>query len=329
MRDHGGNLDAAQARFGGGDWIDLSTGINRQPYPLPPLPAQAWTDLPTAATTAALIRAAQDAFATDAPLLALSGAQAAIQLVPHLFAPGRAAVLGPTYNEHAACLRAAGWQVSDCTTLDALAGADLAVVVNPNNPDGRAWSRADLLALAGDVGCLLVDESFIEATPELSVADCASDRLIVLRSFGKFWGLAGLRLGFVLGGRDSIDQLSGMAGPWPVSGAALEIGRIALADTGWRDATIRRLNAEARQMDALAQGAGWQLVGGTALFRTYATPDATAAQTALAQDQIWSRIFPYSPHWLRLGLPGSASEWARLAQALDGISRYRGLHPPA
>ena len=329
MRDHGGNLDAALARFGGTNWIDLSTGINRQPYQVPSLPAHVWTDLPRASATAALTAAAQAAFGTRAPVLVLAGAQAAIQLVPRLFAPGRAAVLTPTYNEHAASLRAAGWQVTETNRLEGLAGADLAVVVNPNNPDGRAQSRADLLTLAGQVGCLLVDESFIEATPELSLADAAGAGVIVLRSFGKFWGLAGLRLGFVLGDPAHIARLSDMAGPWPVSGAALELGRIALADVDWRAATIRRLKVEAQQMDDLATAAGWQLVGGTALFRTYATPDAATAQSALAQSRIWSRIFPYSAQWIRLGLPGTPAEWARLTQALGAVNRCRGPHPPA
>ncbi len=329
MRDHGGNLDAALARFGGTDWIDLSTGINRQPYPVPLLPGPVWTDLPRASATAALTAAAQAAFGTTAPVLALAGAQAAIQLVPRLFAPGRATVLTPTYNEHAANLRSAGWQVTETGRLSGLAGADLAVVVNPNNPDGRAQSRADLLALAGQVGCLVVDESFVEPKPALSMADAAGAGIIVLRSFGKFWGLAGLRLGFVIGDPAHIARLSDMAGPWPVSGAALELGRIALADTKWQQATIQRLNSETTQLDTLAEAAGWRLVGGTALFRTYATPDAATAQAALARARIWSRIFPYSAQWLRLGLPGTPVEWARLTQALAGVSRCRGPRPPA
>ena len=329
MRDHGGNLDAAQARFGGTDWIDLSTGINRQPYPVPNLPTSVWTDLPTASATSALTETAQAAFDTRAPVLALAGAQAAIQLVPRLLAPGHAAVLTPTYNEHAASLRNAGWQVAETDRLAGLAGADLAVVVNPNNPDGRAQSRADLLALAQDVGCLVVDESFIEATPHLSLAAHAGDRVIVLRSFGKFWGLAGLRLGFVLASKAHIARLSDMAGPWPVSGAALELGRIALADAAWQEATIQRLRQDSQRLDELAQQAGWQLVGGTALFRTYATPDASQAQAGLAEARIWSRIFPYSAQWLRLGLPGTPAEWARLAKALAWVSRCRAPRQPA
>ncbi len=319
MRDHGGNIDQAQARFGGQDWVDLSTGINRQPYPVPDLPAQVWTDLPTRAAQTALMRAARQAFGTDALGVALAGAQAAIQMIPRLMPVGQAKVLAPTYNEHAACLRAAGWQVEEVTEIAALAGAELAIVVNPNNPDGRHHDPKQLRAISQQVGCLVVDESFADPVPELSLAAHACDRLIVLRSFGKFWGLAGLRLGFAFAGPEGVAALSQMAGPWPVSGAALELGRIALDDATWHDKTCTRLRADIARMDALALRAQWPLVGGTMLFRTYHTPDAATAQSALAAAQIWSRIFPYSPHWLRLGLPGKEKEWARLETALHGL----------
>ena len=319
-RDHGGNIDAAKARFGGEDWIDLSTGINRVPYPIPDLPAFVWTDLPTATAKAATLAAAQQAFATTAPGVALAGAQQAIQLIPRLAQrpglAGQARVLAPTYNEHAAALRAAGWAVTEVASFQDLAGADLAVVVNPNNPDGRLFPPAQVQALAGQVGRLVVDESFADATPESSVAALAGGNLSVLRSFGKFYGLAGVRLGFAFGEAETVAQLAEMAGPWPVSGAALEIGRRALQDTAWAQATTARLHAETSALDALAARAGWRLVGGTALFRTYATPDAAQAQDRLARAHIWSRIFPYSPHWLRLGLPGKAAEWTRLEQEL-------------
>ncbi|MFP1644635.1 threonine-phosphate decarboxylase CobD [Pontitalea aquivivens] len=318
MRDHGGNIDWAKARYGGADWVDLSTGINRCPWPVPDLPRAAWTDLPTASAKAALMAAARAAFGTDAPGLALAGAQAAIQMLPRLGPVGRARVLAPTYNEHAANLRAAGWQVQEVARLADLAGADLAVVVNPNNPDGRRHAPDALRALAGQVGRLVVDESFADADPDLSLIAAAGGvpGLVVLRSFGKFWGLAGLRLGFAFAEADTVARLEEMAGPWPVCGAALEIGRLALADDAWRRATIARLAQEAVQIDALAATAGWALVGGTALFRTYDTPDAAAAQDRLARHRIWSRIFPYSPRWIRLGLPGSTAEWDRLARAL-------------
>lgn len=316
-RDHGGNLDAAQARFGPGDWIDLSTGINRVPYPLPALPEAVWRDLPTRARLAALERSAARAFGTTAAVVPLAGAQAAIQLLPRLGVPGLARVLAPTYNEHAAALRAAGWRVEEGDSLAALEGADLAVVVNPNNPDGRCFEPAALLALAGRVGRLIVDESFVEGTPALSLCPQAGQAgLLILRSFGKFYGLAGVRLGFVIGAAADLAPLRELAGPWPVSGAAIEIGGAALADVPWQASTRARLRTDALRMDQLAAEAGWVLVGGTDLFRLYDTPDAAQAQAQLARAKIWSRLFPYSTRWLRLGLPGSEAEWSRLEAAL-------------
>lgn len=319
MRDHGGNLDQAMARFGGaeGDWIDLSTGINRRPYPVPDLPPAAWTALPTRSAMAGLTEAARDAYGTPAAIAPVAGAQMAIQMIPRLSPPGRARVLSPTYNEHAAALRGAGWKVEEVATLADLSGADLAVIVNPNNPDGRACTPDALLALKETVGRLVVDESFADAVPELSLAPQAGRHgLVLLRSFGKFYGLAGLRLGFVIGHADEIAALRDMAGPWPVSGAAIGIGRRALHDRDWQKATAARLAAEAAGMDRLARGAGWMPAGGTPLFRLYETGDAAAAQARLAATHIWSRRFPYSAGWLRLGLPGTAAEWDRLAQAL-------------
>jgi len=314
-RDHGGDLERARARWGEGDWIDLSTGINRCPWPVPPLPEPVWRDLPTEAAMQAAAAAACAHWGAAAAL-PVAGAQAAIQILPRLWSPGRAAVLGPTYNEHAAQLQAAGWQVDQVPAPEGLAGADLAVIVNPNNPDGRRLPPAQVLAIAGSVRRLVVDESFADVDPALSVAAQASDTVIVLRSLGKFWGLAGLRLGFVLAGPRRLGQVAEGAGLWPVSGPALAIGAAALADTAWAGATRTRLAADALRLDRMAMGAGWALVGGTGLFRLYRTPDAAAAQDRLARARIWTRRFPYSATWLRLGLPGPEAEWDRLAAAL-------------
>jgi cobalamin biosynthesis protein CobC len=320
MLDHGGNLDLACKLFGGRpeDWIDLSTGINRQPYPVGELRARSWTALPSGAEIESLHEAARSAYGTTAPVLALAGAQAAIQSLPWLAVPGRVRILAPTYNEYAPTLKAGGWRVEEAGDLDALAGAELAVVVNPNNPDGRQHDRAALLALASRVGRLVVDESFADAVPDMSLAsDAGRTGLLILRSFGKFYGLAGLRLGFALGNEADVAALAAMAGPWPVSGAAIEIGRRALLDRAWAEATRARLAGEAERLDDLARGAGWSPVGGTPLFRLYETGNAVAAQERLARAKIWSRIFGNKPGWLRLGLPGEETEWTRLAVALS------------
>ena len=319
MLEHGGNLDLALQRFGGrlDDWIDLSTGINRRPYPLPKLEPRHWSALPSRSDIESLHDAAREAYGTRAPVVALAGAQAAIQLLPRLLPPGRARIVAPSYNEYAAVLRAAGWEVAEVTDLAALAGADLAIVVNPNNPDGAQHDPAELLALSSRVGRLVVDESFADVAPELSLArEAGRPGLLILRSFGKFFGLAGVRLGFALGSEPDIAALSALAGPWPVSGTAIAIGLCALRDRDWAAATSARLVGDAQRLDGLIQARGWMLVGGTALFRLYHAGDAHAAQAQLAAAQIWSRVFTGRPGWLRLGLPGDELEWTRLAAAL-------------
>jgi cobalamin biosynthetic protein CobC len=318
--DHGGNLDVAMDRFGGRleDWIDLSTGINRQPYPVPALAPRHWRALPSQTDIELLHDAAGQAYATKASVLAVAGAQAAIQLLPRLAPPGRARILSPTYGEFAPVLSDAGWQIEQVGDLDALDGADLAVVVNPNNPDGRRHDPAKLLALLSRVKRLVVDEGFADAVPQISLASEAGRAgLLVLRSFGKFYGLAGLRLGFVLGNEADVAALAAMVGPWPVSGAAIEIGQHALRDRDWAEATRARLENDVLRLDGLAKAAGWKLVGGTPLFRLYDVGDAPAAQERLANARIWPRIFGDKPSWLRLGLPGNETEWTRLAAALS------------
>ena len=316
MRDHGGDIDRAAGRFGGAAWIDLSTGINRRPWPAAALSPHALTALPTAADRAGLVAAASALYGTPPEqILPLAGASAAIQLLPQVLAGRRAAVLSPTYNEHAASLRAAGWQVAEPLDPQALAGADLAVVVNPNNPDGRSLTPERIAALAATVGHLLVDESFADPRPELSVAGRRPENVTVLRSFGKFWGLAGLRLGFAIGVPELLARLAERAGPWSVGGPALEIGTAALADAHWHGETVTRLSEAALHLDQIVTP-HWPLAGGTHLFRLYEAPDAGAARDRLARAGIWSRIFPWHDRWIRLGIPGSREEFDRVERAL-------------
>ncbi|MCT4556276.1 MAG: threonine-phosphate decarboxylase CobD [Pelagimonas sp.] len=324
MRDHGGDMDRAIAAYGAGDWLDLSTGINAVPYPLPDMPAHAWGALPTRAEMAALEAQAKQTYkAAGAGCIALAGAQGAIQLVPRLAQAGTARVLGPTYNEHAASLRAQGWEVAEVPDPALLRGADLAVVVNPNNPTGGSHTVPSLIELATQVGLLVVDESFADPTPDLSIlphleALSAGARVLVLRSFGKFYGLAGARLGFALGPVDLIDQMRALAGPWAVSGPAIACGMAALVDTVWQDQTTARLAQDCARLDDLAAAAEWTYIGGTHLFRSYMTPDAQAVQDHLARHKIWSRIFPWSDGWVRLGLP-PVSGWNRLETAFAAM----------
>lgn len=318
--DHGGDLARAIARHGGAptDWLDLSTGINPRswphPKPLPDLPAAACRRLPDADAVETLLAAARRAYAVPpaAAIAAAPGASALIRLVPRLARPVAVAIPGPTYSEHQAAFAAEGWRVGERPGP----GVTAAVIVNPNNPDGRLWRRRDLLLLADALDLLVVDESFMDPIPEFSlIPDTGRDGLVVLRSFGKFFGLAGLRLGFAIGAPVAIARLADMLGPWAVSGPAVEIGCRALADRGWAQAERRLLAADAERLSALGRAAGWREVGGTALFRTFETPDAGAARDELARARIWARIFAYSTTWLRLGLPADEAGWVRLASA--------------
>ena len=324
--EHGGDLDRAISRFGGqrADWLDLSTGINPHAYPLPPIDDSLWTDLPDKGLQQDVEAAAAAAYHTTRPCLALAGAQQAIQLYPALFARyitgRRARLLHPSYNEHERQLLCQNWQVERVCSTDQLAGADLAVVVNPNNPDGRLSRPEQLFSLAEQVGVLVIDESFCDPLPYLSVCPhltAQHENILVLRSFGKFYGLAGLRLGFAVGTQSHLDDLAEMMGSWAVSGPALAVGRAALTDRIWTTQMTTQLATESDQLDQLATAAGWQIVGGTSLYRLYQMSDAAAWQDHLARHQIWVRAFSYNANWLRLGLPPETG-WARLEQALRG-----------
>ncbi|TDL89087.1 threonine-phosphate decarboxylase [Meridianimarinicoccus aquatilis] len=304
-RDHGGGIDAAAATYGGGrsDWLDLSTGINPVPYPIPDMPADAWTALPDHTATDKLESAARRFWniPDEAAVLAAPGASALIARIPALAASEQVAIPGPTYNEHAAAFRAQGWHVSQ-------RGGAAQVIVNPNNPDGRMWRESELAGAPLTV----IDESFCDIAPDASLIHCATHSgVIVLKSFGKFWGLAGARLGFAIGDPRLVAQLADWLGPWPLSGPAQAIGTAALLDKPWAVETRARLATDSARLDELMIGNGAELVGGTPLFRLYDTQNAAAWQGRLAQRHIWSRVFPYSDRWLRLGLPG-AEGWNRL-----------------
>ncbi|WP_353344893.1 threonine-phosphate decarboxylase [Litorivita sp. NS0012-18] len=318
-RDHGGGIDAAALRFGGAraDWVDLSTGINPLPYPVPDFAPEAWCALPDAGAQDALEQAARQFWQVPegAAVLAAPGASALIARLPALAPAGRAHIPAPTYNEHAAAFIGAGWQVEG--GAEARGAHDAKIVVHPNNPTGQFHSAGAL-----DAPLTVIDESFCDIAPERSlIAQAGREGRIVLKSFGKFWGLAGLRLGFAIGDPALIGRLAMMLGPWPVSGPALALGTAALRDAAWAQQTRIRLNEDAARLDALMLGAGARIydqgaaTGGTSLFRLYDVHSAAAWQDRLARHHIWSRIFPYSAHMLRLGLP-RPDQFTRLAAAL-------------
>jgi cobalamin biosynthetic protein CobC len=290
------------------------------------LPATAFSRLPEPGRTLELADAAAAAYGAPkaACVVCAPGTQILLPRVAALVKPGRALVLGPTYAEHAVAARTVGHAVEEVEDLAALNGADLAIVVNPNNPDGRVSSRTELLALrdrlAAKRGLLVVDEAFMDVGPvrESVAGDVAGGGLVVLRSFGKFFGLAGLRLGFALTDPAIAAGLSAAFGPWAVSGPALEIGITALRDVTWQEGHRHRLEKDAARLDRMLAGHGVSVSGGTSLHRFVRTPTAPKLFRKLGEAGIIVRHFNERPHDLRFGLPGHEAEWQRLEAALAG-----------
>lgn len=321
MLEHGGNLRDAARRFGHDDWLDLSTGINPQWYPAPALAENVWHRLPE--TDPALAIAAAEYY--GAPLmLPVAGTQAAIQALPRMRAPSRVVVAAPSYAEHAHHWSQHGHQLRQIPYADLAAAVDdcdVMVICNPNNPTGATVAPELLLqwaaSLAARGGWLIVDEAFGDMTPGASVAahtDLPS--LIVLRSVGKFFGLAGVRLGFVAAHAALLRQLADLLGPWTVSGPAQQIALSALRDRDWQHAMRRQLIASGSRLQALLAGYGIGSTG-SALFQWW--PEAQAEQfwQHMAESGIWVRLFQHAARGIRLGLPPDEAGWQKLASALN------------
>jgi cobalamin biosynthetic protein CobC len=330
---HGGALSVARRRFPGAaePFIDLSTGINPHPYPVPRLPAEVFSRLPDPAAIAALTAAAATAYGAPSPahVVAAPGTQILLPVVAALARRGRAFIISPTYGEHARAAALAGHGVTPVREIGACGDADLVIVTNPNSPDGRMYDSEALLALAGRLrargGTLIVDEAFMDVAPAGASLAAATSRgnVIVLRSFGKFFGLGGLRLGFAILEPGSAARLAAQLGPWAVSGPALAVGLKALADAGWIERTRRRLAEDTRRLDAILTDAGLDIAGGTALFRLAQTRAAGELFDHLGCAGILARIFPDQPNWLRFGLPADPHGWRRLQIAMAGFHGSR------
>jgi cobalamin biosynthetic protein CobC len=323
---HGGGLAAARRLFTDAPepFIDLSTGINPYSYPLPQLSPDLFTRLPDPEALAAIAAIAAESYAAPsaAHVVPAPGTQVLPPLVTALVAPGRAAVAGPTYREHARAAALAGHRVSEISDLDAAREAILVIVTNPNNPDGRLFDRNELIALAKRLarrgGLLIVDEAFMDVGPrDASLAgEVGRNAIVVLRSFGKFFGLAGIRLGFALAAPQLAMRLAATLGPWAVSGPALAIGAAGLADRAWAEDMRKSLVAAADRLKTILSSAGLEIIGGTELFLLARTPAAPDLFDHLGRAGILVRSFPEQPSWLRFGLPGSEAAWTRLQIAM-------------
>jgi len=329
MLEHGGRLQRAAREFdiALADWLDLSTGVSPFGWPVPPVPASAWQRLPE--DDDGLIEAAL-AYCGAPSLLPVAGSQAAIQALPWLRGHSRVGVLAPGYAEHAQAWQRAGHEVERRPAADLLAdadGFDVIVLIHPNNPGGDRFERDALLALhaalAARGGWLVVDEAFIDVTPQYSL--CAfSDRegLIVLRSVGKFFGLAGARAGFVCAAPGLLEALRERLGPWTLSGPARHVLRLALADRSWHAETRARLPVQSARLATLLARHGLPPSGGCALFQWCRHDEAATLHRRLAEQGILVRLFD-TPASLRFGLPPDDAAFDRLAAALASLSLPR------
>ncbi len=334
---HGGDIVTASKRYGipVNQWLDLSTGLNPHAWNVPDIAQHVWEKLPQQNNK--LEKIACQYYGCD-NVLAVAGSQMAIQLLPALYKQcesqqcRRAAVLSLSYSEHQHAWQQAGYAVKAvCSdSINAIiADIDVLVIVNPNNPTGEQFSVNQLLAwreqLSEKGGWLVVDEAFMDLTPENSLAQYAHlSHLVVLRSFGKFFGLAGIRLGFVLAEKPLLDKLKDLLGPWPVSAPAREVAQIALADVNWQAETIKRLKMSSKQLVGLLETAHLPISGQTGLFVWVKTPQAYSLFEAFARQGILVRYFAGTKQVessLRFGLPETQKDWQRLVQVLHSVAK--------
>lgn len=320
MLEHGGRLRRAAEAYGIplADWLDLSTGINPNGYPVPPVPADAWQRLPEDDDG---LEAAAARYYGSAALLAVAGSQPAIQALPSVLDGERVALLAPSYAEHAHAWRTRAPLELDAAALDeAVEHSDIVVLVQPNNPTGERFARERLLAWHASLACrggwLVVDEAFMDTTPEHSLVPLAGrPGLVVLRSLGKFFGLAGARVGFVFAPATVRHALAEQLGPWALSGPARWVARHALADVAWQAQARTQLNAAGERLQRLLEAHGLA-PRGPALFKQIGTSRAAALHAALARRGILTRLFD-TPSALRFGLPTDEMGWQRLEAALQ------------
>lgn len=321
---HGGRVDAAARCFpdAPAPWLDLSTGINPWAWPTAQVAAPDCRALPTEAAIAGLCAHAARSFgAGDLPIAALPGSEIGLRMLAQLGLPEPWRVVAPTYRTHHAALPGATPIAVEAVEDEVRRGGTI-LLGNPNNPDGRVIAGERLAAvartLAAHGGVLVVDEAFAEANTGASVLPhlTGHDRVLVFRSFGKFFGLAGVRLGFACGASALVEGLAGMAGSWPVSAHALAWGSAAYADDRWAEDMRARLRGAADALDRTLLHHGLEARGDCPLFRLVDHPDAPGIFARLARAGILVRPFDHHSRWLRFGLPEDAEALARLDAAL-------------
>lgn len=319
---HGGRLNAAaqQSDIKLANWLDLSTGINLNGWPVPSIPEHIFTRLPE--DDDGLAGAANEYYGANNHIV-VAGSQAAIQLLPQMRPSCHVGIISPGYQEHAYCWHAAGHTLSFVTSeeIDTLIDElDVLVLINPNNPTGEVFTREQLLdwhgRLANRDGWLIVDEAFMDAQLGHSlVKDTQRKGLIVLRSLGKFFGLAGLRVGFVFAEKSLLNVLKHKLGPWSVSHPSRYIARLALSDFNWQQKTRQSIARQSDKLVTLMSVHNLAPHGGTHLFQWVKSGQALRWYEQLAQQGILVRYFDQISS-LRFGLPKNDFEFERLELGL-------------
>lgn len=312
--EHGGRKRAAAAIFPDAPkpWVDLSTGVSPFAYPAP---AASNRLLPDAESIAELESAAAAAFGVrdSSRVIALPGSDLALRILAPILDAGTVRAERFTYGGHEEIWRHFGARIRR------RGAADVVILVNPNNPDGRILDKAAIGQRIDAKHWLVVDEAFADLDPAISIAGETWRRLIVLRSFGKFYGLPGIRLGFIIGPRRIIGSLRAIAGAWPVSNQAIAAGIAAYRDPDWSAAIRRRLTRSRKRLDALLDAAGFEAAGGTDLFRLVRHSRARTRFLFLARQGILVRPFREKADYLRFGLPGDRQSWQRLKEGLEAL----------
>lgn len=329
MLEHGGQLLKAAQYYGipPEDWLDLSTGINPLPYTPPVIPLEVWQRLPQAQD--GLLQAAARFYGSE-NLLPMAGSQTAIQLLPRLRKHARVGVLNPAYAEHAHAWRSNGHEVIDLSPADIEKlpdQLDVLILVQPNNPTGHLFSLEQMQKwheeLRTRLGWLIIDEAFIEAAGQPSMVQREMpEGLIILRSLGKFFGLAGARVGFVFAQSAFLHIMQEALGPWNISAPSRFVATAALKDQHWQETTHIRLKQDGLRLAKMLQQANLPPAGGCSLFQWICHEQAALIHAKLAQRGILTRLLNH-PHSLRLGLPGLEPEWQRLEIALTEIAHEK------
>ena len=322
---HGGNLREAAVQYDIPlkSWIDLSTGINPNGWLPPKIPSNVWLRLPEEED--GLLKAAQNYYGVK-NILPVAGSQAAIQSLPKCRPASHVGIVSPCYAEYEYCWRQAGHTVKAIHRGDVdkyLHELDVLVVINPNNPDAYLHANSTLKRwqkqLEKQAGWLIVDEAFMDSSPENSLLQYDLDmmpNLIILRSLGKFFGLAGVRLGFVVANPAILNQIKLDQGSWSISHPARWIGKKALQDQAWQKHTRKELEPKAIRLRQVLSILNVKSVNNTSLFCYFELEDAKVLQAYLAKNGVWVRYFEL-PKAIRIGLPKTTKDLSLLESLLE------------